>query len=67
MLLVLFIFNAFGFGLVGLGLEFTFLPPSDGHQVVICVFLVPIPIESLVKIILPYSRYQLNSYKFCVG
>ncbi len=67
MLLMLFICKAFSFGLVGLGLEFTLLPPSNGCQVVICVFLVRVLIESLVKIILPYSGYQLNSHKFCVG
>ncbi len=40
MLLVLFVFKAFSFGLVGLGLDFAFLQPFSGPQVFPNIYLV---------------------------
>jgi hypothetical protein len=40
MLLVFFVFKAFGFGLVGLGLNFAFLQPFGGRLVFSLIYLV---------------------------
>jgi hypothetical protein len=88
MLLVLFVFKASSFGLMGLGLDFALLWPYGGHHVfsafiwwlvgvllhphggrhvMICVFLVHVLTQFLVKIILSYFGYQFNCCKFYVG
>jgi len=59
MLLVLFVFKAFGFALVGFGLNFALLQPSNGYQVFSHIYLV-------VTKCFPSSTYWPPCHDMCV-